>query len=333
LTQFVFRRILLLIPILLGVTFLAYGMLLLTGDPVGALAGQHATPEITAAIRERLGLDDPLPVQYWRYLSGILSGDWGRSIITRSPVLNELGSFFPATVELAVAAMVIAILVGIPLGVIAGYKHNSLIDLGNTFGALVGVSMPIFWLALILLWVFGLKLGWFPTTGRIGSGFDLAHITNFYVLDSLLTLNFPALLSALHYMALPALALATIPTAFITRITRSAILNVLGEEYIRAARAKGVRESIVVAKHALRNAMLPVVTVIGLQVGSLLSGAILTETVFAWPGMGRWIVNAIVARNFPVVQAGVLVFALIFVLVNLVIDILYAWLDPRIRYT
>lgn len=332
-TQYALRRLVMLIPILLGVTFLAYGMLLLTGDPTTALAGEHATPEARAAIRERLGLDDPLPIQYWRFLSGIIGGDWGTSITSRSPVLSELGSFFPATVELAVVAILIAVVVGIPLGVIAGYKHNSVIDLSNTFGALVGVSMPIFWLALILLWVFGLKLGWFPTTGRIGSGYGLTHVTNFYVLDSLLTLNFPALLSALHHLALPAFALATIPTAFITRITRSAILNVLGEEYIRAARAKGVREFVVVSKHALRNAMLPVVTVIGLQVGSLLSGAILTETVFAWPGMGRWIVNAIVARNFPVVQAGVLVFALIFVIVNLVIDVLYAWLDPRINYT
>ncbi len=331
--QYIFRRLLLLIPILLGVTFLAYGMLLLTGDPTRALAGEHATAEMQAQIRERLGLDQPLPVQYWHFLSGIVTGDWGISVTTRSPVLNELGSYFPATVELAIAAIIIAIFVGIPLGVVAGYKHNTWIDLTNTFGALVGVSMPIFWLALILLYVFALKLSWFPTTGRIDSGVNLAHITNFYVLDSIITLNFPALFNALHHLALPAIALATIPTAFIARMTRSAILNVLGEDYIRAARAKGIREFLVVSKHALRNAMLPVVTVIGLQVGLLLSGAILTETIFAWPGMGRWIVNAIVARNFPVVQAGVLIFALIFVLVNLVIDILYAWLDPRIHYT
>ncbi len=193
--------------------------------------------------------------------------------------------------------------------------------------------MPIFWLALILLWGFALKLGWFPTTGRLGSGLGLTKITNLYVLDSLLTLNFRALFSALHHLVLPAVALATIPTAFIARMTRSAMLEVLGEDYIRAARAKGIREFFVVSKHALRNALLPVSTVIGLQVGLLLSGAILTETIFAWPGMGRWIVNAIVARNFPVVQAGVLVFAIIFVVVNLVVDILYAWIDPRIQYS
>jgi peptide/nickel transport system permease protein len=216
---------------------------------------------------------------------------------------------------------------------LAGYFHNTFIDLGTTFGALVGVSMPIFWLGLMLLYIFGLRLGWFPTTGRIDPSIELKTITNLYILDSLLTGNIRALLSALHHLVLPATALATIPTAFIARITRSAMLEVLGEDYIRTARAKGLRERLVVTRHALKNAMLPVVTVIGLQVGLLLSGAILTETIFAWPGMGRWIVNAIVARNFPVVQTGVLVFALVFVGVNLFVDISYAWFNPRIRYT
>jgi peptide/nickel transport system permease protein len=331
--QYILRRLLLVIPVLIGVTFLAYGMLLLTGDPTTALAGEHATPEIRAQIREKFGLDDSLLVQYGRFISGILQGDLGRSVITRSPVISELKTFFPATIELALAAIVIAVIVGIPLGAIAGYKHNTWIDLANTLVSLVGVSMPIFWLALLLLWGFGLKLGWFPTTGRIGHDIELIRISNLYVFDSLITLNFRALFSALHHLFLPAVALATIPTAFIARMTRSAMLNVLGEDYIRTARAKGLKEFVVVSKHALRNAMLPVATVIGLQIGLLLSGAILTETIFAWPGMGRWIVNGILARNFPVVQAGVLVFALIFVLVNLIIDILYAWIDPRIQYT
>ena len=228
--------------------------------------------------------------------------------------------------------MTIAVLVGVPLGAIAGYRHNTVVDLGTMFGSLVGVSMPIFWLALMLLWIFGLKLGWFPTTGRIDPEVGLERITNLYVLDSILTLNPQALASSLHHLALPALALATIPTAFIARITRSAMLDVMGEDYIRTARAKGLRERLVISRHSLKNAMLPVVTVIGLQMGFLLAGAILTETIFAWPGMGRWIVNAIVARNFPVVQAGVLVFALIFVVVNLLVDVSYAWLDPRIHY-
>ena len=247
-------------------------------------------------------------------------------------ISHRLKQFMPATVELAMAAMTIAVIAGIPLGVIAAYRHNSFIDLNTTVLALVGVSMPIFWLALMLLWVFGLKLSWFPTTGRIDTSIELNTITNLYVLDSILTLNFEALKSSLHHLALPAIALATIPTAFIARITRSSMLDVLNAEYIRTARAKGVWEFTVVNRHALKNAMLPVITVIGLQTGFLLAGAILTETIFAWPGMGRWVTNAIVARNFPVVQAGVLVFALIFVFVNIIVDISYAWFDPRIRY-
>ncbi len=331
-TRFILRRLVLSIPVLLGVTFFAYSMLLLTGDPAGALAGEHASPEMREALRERLGLNDPLLIQYGRFLLRVFQGDLGTSVMTRSPVVSELRLFFPATIELALAAIVLAVLIGIPLGALAGYKHNTLIDLNTTLASLIGVSMPIFWLGLMLLWVFGLKLDWFPTTGRIATEVDLQTVTNLYVLDSILTRNLPALLSALHHLALPAVALATIPTAFISRITRSAMLEVLGEDYIRTARAKGLKERLVVIRHALKNAMLPVVTVIGLQVGLLLTGAILTETIFAWPGMGRWIVNAIVSRNFPVVQAGVLVFALIFVAVNLIVDISYAWFNPRIRY-
>ncbi len=330
--RYIVRRIVLVIPVVLGVTFFAYGMVLLTGDPTSALAGEHATPELRRKVRERLGLDDPLPVQYVRFLGRLAQGDLGTSVMTRSPVASELRQFFPATVELATTAMIIAILVGIPLGVIAGYKHNTFIDLANTVGALIGVSMPIFWLALMLLWAFGLKLGWFPTTGRLSPDIELETITNFYLLDSLLTGNFRALVDALHHLALPALALATIPTAFIARLTRSSMLDVLSEDYIQTARSKGVMEYLVVSRHALKNAMLPVLTVIGLQVGLLMTGAILTETIFAWPGMGRWVVNAIVSRNIPVIQIAVIVFALIFVFANLLVDIMYAWFDPRIRY-
>jgi peptide/nickel transport system permease protein len=330
--QYVARRLILVIPVLIGVTFLTFGMLLATGDPTSALAGEHASPELRAAIREELGLDDPLLVQYGRFLWRMTQGDLGTSIMTRSPVQSELKQFFPATIELALAAMFLAILVGIPLGILAGYRHNSFVDLGTTFGALVGVSMPIFWLGLVLLWIFGLKLNWFPTTGRIDQDVQLQTVTNLYILDSILTGNTLALTSALHHLALPAFALATIPTAYIARITRSAMIDVLGLDYIRTARAKGLVERLVVNKHALSNALLPVVTVVGLQTGSLLAGAILTETIFAWPGMGRWIVNAIVARNFPVVQIGVMVFALIFIVVNLLVDISYGLLDPRIRH-
>jgi peptide/nickel transport system permease protein len=331
-TEYIIRRLALAIPVLIGVTFFAYSMVLLTGDPTSALAGQHATPEMRAAIRERLGLDDPLLVQYGRFLARLADGDLGTSVLTRIPVATELRQFFPATMELALAAMLLAVIIGVPLGVIAGYRHNTWVDLGTTFGSLVGVSMPIFWLGLMLLWLFGLKLGWFPTTGRIAQSAGLQPITQLFILDSILTGNVRALLSALHHLALPAGALATIPMAFIARITRSAMLDVLGEDYVRTARAKGLGEQAVVGQHALKNAMLPVVTVIGLQTGLLLAGAILTETIFAWPGMGRWVVNAIVARNFPVVQAAVLVFSLIFVGVNLFVDISYAWFNPKIRY-
>ncbi|MBN2118223.1 MAG: ABC transporter permease [Anaerolineales bacterium] len=330
--QYVIRRLLLVFPVIIGVTFLTFAMLLATGDPTSAMAGEHASPALRAAIREELGLDDPLLVQYGRFVWRLLQGDLGRSIMTRSPVQSELKLFFPATIELALAAMFLAILVGIPLGILAGSRHNSFIDLGTTFGALIGVSMPIFWLGLMLLWLFGLKLNWFPTTGRIGADVQLQTITNLYIVDSIITGNIPALTSALRYITLPALALATIPTAFIARMTRSAMIDILGMDYIRTARAKGLVERLVVTKHAFKNALLPVVTVVGLQTGSLLAGAILTETIFAWPGMGRWIVNAIVARNFPVVQIGVLVFALIFIAVNLLVDISYGWLDPRVRY-
>lgn len=331
-TRYIIRRLLLVIPVVLGVTFIAYGMVLLTGDPTSALAGEHATPEMREQVRERLGLDDPLPIQYVRFLGNLAQGDLGTSVMTRSPVVNELKLFFPATIELAIAAMFLSVIVGIPLGTIAGYKHNTFVDLANTFGALVGVSMPIFWLALILLWLFGLKLGWFPTNGRLSPSIDLETVTNMYVIDSVLRGNWAALKDALHHLALPAFALATIPTAFIARMTRSSVLEVLGEDYIRTARAKGVFELLVVRRHALRNAMLPVLTVIGLQVGLLMAGAILTETIFAWPGMGRWVVNAIVSRNIPVIQIAVIVFALIYVFVNLLVDLLYAWFDPRIRY-
>jgi peptide/nickel transport system permease protein len=331
-TQYIIRRLLLAIPVIIGVTFVAYAMLLFTGDPTAALVGERATPELVELVRARYGLDDPVYIQYGRFISLIVQGDLGTNIFTRIPVLVELKQFFPATLELALAAMTIAVIVGIPLGVIAAYRHNSFVDLNTTILALVGVSMPIFWLALMLLWVFGLKLAWFPTTGRIDPSVELNTITNLYVVDSILTLNFPALLSSLHHLALPAIALATIPTAFIARITRSSMLDVLNAEYVRTARAKGVLEFTVVNRHALKNAMLPVITVIGLQTGFLLAGAILTETIFAWPGMGRWVTNAIVARNFPVVQTGVLVFALIFVFVNIIVDISYAWFDPRIRY-
>lgn len=331
-TPYILRRILLTVPVVFGITLFSFALLRLTGDPCTALLGERYTPDRCEEIRERYGLNEGPVRQYASYLGSIASGDLGRSIVTKRPVTAELRLVFPATVELAVAAMLIAVTVGIPLGIIAAARHNSAIDLSSMLVALVGVSMPVFWLGLMLIYVFAFRLDWFPASGRLSSGTELNTITNFYVLDSLLTRNLTALLDALHHLVLPAFALSTIPTAIIARMTRSSMLEVLGQDYVRTARAKGLRNRTVVTRHALRNALLPVVTVVGLQLGFLLSGAVLTETIFAWPGMGRWIVRAISANDVPVVQAGVLVFAMVFVLANLSVDISYAWLDPRIRY-
>ncbi len=329
---YIARRLLYTIPVLFGITLFTFAFLRVTGDPCTALLGEHYTPARCEEVRIRYGLDQPLHVQYARYVSKVVSGDLGRSIVTKRPVASELKDVFPATVELALAAMTIAVLVGIPLGVLAAARHNSALDLVSMVAALVGVSMPVFWLGLMLVYVFAFRLGLFPTSGRLSTGVELRTITNLFVVDSFLTGNWPALRNALHHLALPALALSSIPAAFIARITRSAMLDVLGQDYVRTARAKGLSERVVIGRHALANALLPVVTVIGLQTGFLLAGAVLTETIFAWPGMGRWVVHAIPANDVPVVQGGVLVFATVFVMANLVVDISYAWLDPRIRF-
>ncbi len=332
-TAYLLRRLLMAIPVLLGVTVLTFSFLSLTGDPCTALLGERYTQARCAEIKVQYGLDQPLAARYVRYLGNLARGDLGRSIITQRPVARELAQYFPATVELALAAMMLAVGIGVPLGMLAAVRHNSAADLGSMFLALVGVSMPVFWLGLMLVYVFAYRLGWFPTGGRLATGTQLATVTHLYVIDALLARNLTALGDALRHLALPAVALATIPAAFIARITRSSMLEVLQQDYVRAARAKGVAERWVIGRHALANATLPVVTVIGLQTGFLLSGAVLTETIFAWPGMGRWIVSAIPANDVPVVQAGVLTLAVIFVLVNLLVDLSYAWLDPRIRYT
>jgi peptide/nickel transport system permease protein len=332
---YIIRRLLLTIPVLFGITLVTFSFLKLTGaqgGPCAALLGERYTEQRCDEIKERYGLNDSPVVQYQRYMATTLSGDLGRSIVTKRSVASELTRVFPATVELASMAMLLAVVVGIPLGVIAAARHNSMVDLGAMVVALVGVSMPVFWLGLMLVYVLAFKLGLFPTNGRLASGITVQDITGLYVVDSLITGNWPALKSALHHLALPAFALSTIPSAIIARITRSAMLDVLGQDYIRTARAKGLGEGVVIMKHALSNALLPVVTVIGLQTGFLLSGAVLTETIFSWPGMGRWIVQAISSNDTPVVQGGVLIFALVFVMINLVVDISYVWLDPRIRY-
>lgn len=331
-TTYILRRLILAVPVILGVTLVTFSFLSLTGDPCTALLGERYTQARCAEIRAQYGLDQPLPVRYGRYLRNLATGNLGRSIITQRPVTRELAQYFPATVELATAAMMLAIFVGVPLGLLAAVRHNSAFDLGSMLLALLGVSMPVFWLGLLLVWAFAFRLGWFPTGGRLDPNTQLQTITHLYVLDAVLTANRTALIDAVRHLVLPALALSSIPAAFIARITRSAMLEVLNQDYIRAARARGIAERILVVRHAFANATLPVITVIGLQTGFLLSGAVLTETIFAWPGMGRWVVSAIPANDVPVVQAGVLTFAIVFVVVNLVVDLSYAWLDPRIRY-
>lgn len=331
-TRFIARRLIAVIPVLVGITFLAFALQHAVGNPCVALLGEHYTPDSCAEIFRRYRLDDPLPLRYGRFVVRTLQGDLGHSISTKRPVAAELVEKLPATIELAVAAIALAMLFGIPLGIVAAARHNSLVDLGAMVWAMVGVSMPVFWLGLMLIYVFANQLGWFPSLGRLPSGVAIDRITGLNTVDALLAGDTGSLRIALRHLALPAFALSTIPAAFIARITRSSMLEVLGQDYIRTARAKGVAARAVVTRHALKNALLPLVTVIGLQTGALLSGAVLTETIFAWNGVGRWTVEAITGSDYPVVQAGVLLFAVTFVVINLLVDLSYAWLDPRIRY-
>ncbi|WP_333871556.1 ABC transporter permease [Desulforamulus putei] len=332
--KYIVKRLLLLIPVLFGISLFVFLVLhLFTADPAAMMLGQHATAEQVAALREELGFNKPLYAQFGIFLSQIVQGDFGRSLMTRAPVTDELLTRFPATVELAVAAMLIATVVGVTIGVISAVKQYSIFDYLSMVGALLGVSMPIFWLGLMLIILFSVTMGWLPVSGRIAVGMEPTAITHFYLLDSLLTGNWEAFKSALSHLILPAVALASYSMAIIARMTRSTMLEVIRQDYIRTARSKGLAESVVVFKHALRNALIPVTTVIGLQMGSLLGGAVLTETVFSWPGIGSFIVNAILAGDFPVVQGGVIMVATIFVVVNLIVDILYAYLDPRIKYS
>lgn len=332
--KYIIKRLLLLIPVLFGVSLFVFLVLhLFTADPAAMMLGQHATAEQVAALREELGFNKPLYVQFGIFLSQILQGDFGMSLMTRSPVTEELLTRFPATIELAFAAMLIATVVGVTVGVISAVKQYSIFDYLSMVGALLGVSMPIFWLGLMLIILFSVTLGWLPVSGRIAVGMEPSTITNFYLIDSILTGNWEAFKSAVSHLILPAVALASYSMAIIARMTRSTMLEVIRQDYIRTARSKGLVESVVIFKHALRNALIPVVTVIGLQMGSLLGGAVLTETVFSWPGIGSFIVNAILAGDFPVVQGGVIMVATVFVVVNLIVDILYAYLDPRIKYS
>ncbi len=330
--RFVVRRLLLLVPILIGLSLLVFFWIrALPGGPAEALLGERATPEAVAAIEKQYGLDEPVWKQYIAFVKQTAGLNFGDSITTRQPVTEELKQRFPATVELAVAAMLFSILLGVPLGFVAAKRYGSWVDHGSLVASLIGISIPIFFLAILLKYIFAVQLGWLPTVGRVSVLIELEHPTNFYILDSILTGNWEALWDAIKHLILPAVALGTIPLAIIARITRAAVLDVQNEDYVRTARAKGMSPRTVDVRHVLRNALLPVTTIIGLQVGLLLSGAVLTETVFAWPGMGQWLVQAIEDRNFPVLQGGILFLALVFVVVNLIVDLSYAVINPRIR--
>ncbi len=330
--KFAVRRLLLLVPILLGLSVLVFLFVrALPGGPETALLGERSTPERVAEVRRAYGLDRPVAEQYLSYMGRVARGDLGTSISTQRSVAEEIRTRFPATVELAAAAITIAVAVGIPLGYVAARRRGSWLDGTTTVGSLLGIAVPVFALGYLLKYLFGVKLGWLPTQGRQDVVITTEHPTGFFVLDGLITGDLVAARSALEHLVLPALALGTIPLAYITRITRASVLEVVHEDYVRTAEAKGMTRGVVTRRHVLRNAMLPVATVIGLQSGLLLSGAILTETVFNINGMGKFMADAIFNRDFPVLQGGILFLAVVFVVVNLLVDLSYGLLDPRVR--
>ncbi|RSK32681.1 ABC transporter permease [Bhargavaea beijingensis] len=331
--QYIGKRLLQLIPVLLGMTFIVFMIIrAIPGNPAQVILGQQASPEAVASLEAKLGLDQPWYTQYFEFLAGILTGDLGESLRTRAPVAQEIWPYLAATIELAVFAMIIAVIVGVNAGIISAWFQNSWFDYAAMVIALVGVSMPIFWLGLMEQWIFGIELNMLPTTGREEVRNPVAAITGLYVVDTIIQGRFDQLGEVLKHLVLPGIALATIPMAIIARMTRSSMLEVMRSDFVRTARSKGQRMSLVVYKHALKNAIIPVLTVIGLQMGILLGGAILTETIFGWPGIGRYIYDAIGFRDYPVIQSGILVVAFIFVMINLLVDILYSVVDPRIKY-
>ncbi|ATQ57335.1 ABC transporter permease subunit [Paracoccus yeei] len=332
--RFILAKLLYLIPTMLGITLVAFGFIrLLPGDPVLLMAGERGvSPERYAQIAAQLGYDKPIWQQYLNYLGNLLQGDLGNSLVTKKPVLAEFLALFPATVELALVAIVIATVIGVPVGVIAAIKRGSWFDQISMTGALIGFSMPIFWWGLLLIIFFSGVLGWTPVSGRISLMYFFPPVTGFMLIDSLLSGQDGAFASALSHLILPSVVLATIPLAVIARQTRSAMLEVMGEDYVRTARAKGLPTRRVIGVHALRNAMIPVITTIGLQIGVLMAGAILTETIFSWPGIGKWMIDSISRRDYPVVQSGLLLIAAIVMIVNLIVDLTYGLINPRIRH-
>lgn len=324
-----------MIPLMLGMTLLVFIIAnWLPGDPVSANLGQARMedPEIVAAFREKWGLDQPLHVQYLTYLGNMLRGDLGTSIKTTDPVASDLARYFPASVELAIAAVFISLVLGIPLGILSAVKRNHPLDHGARFLSLFGVSAPVFWLALVALYIFYLKLGWLPGPGRLDTGMaEPPRVTGMFTIDSLLAGDVLTFWAALRHLFLPSMVLGLATMGLVTRMTRSSMLEVLHSDYIRTARSKGLSETRVIGQHAFRNALIPVVTVLGLSLADIMAGAVLTETIFAWPGIGRYAFNATISLDFPAIMGVTLLIAAVFAIVNLVVDIVYMFLDPRLR--
>jgi len=331
--KYIARRFVQLVPVLLGVSILVFvGIHLIPGDPAELMLGDKGTAEDLARLRHQLGLDQPIYIQYARFLAGAVQGDFGISIRTRQSAIWEIGQALPVTIQLSAAALLFAVVFGLAIGVFAARHPRSLADTGAMIGVLVGISMPVFWTGILLLLVFGGLLGWLPIGSLLDQGMAWHHVTGMPLVDGVFTGNWAVARSAAWHLVLPVVTLGLASMATIARMSRSTMLEVLGLDYVRTARAKGVVERRVVSRHALRNALLPVVTLVGLQLGLLLSGAVLTETIFALPGLGRLAITSILARDYPVVEGVVLIAAAIFVLANLLVDLLYAYLDPRIRY-
>src|SRR6266436_924526 len=333
--RFIATRVSLIVPTFFGITLLTFLLVrLIPGDPIEALAGERGLDPVRhEQLRHEYGFDRPVLVQYGIYIARVMHGDLGISAVTHAPVIKEFGALFPATIELSSCAMLFAVLLGLPAGIIAAVRRNSIFDHGVMGISLTGYSMPIFWWGLLLILLFSVQLGWTPVSGRIAVQYFIEPVTGLLLVDTLLDGDFGAFRSALSHLVLPMIVLGTVPLAVIARMTRSSMLEVLGEDYIRTARAKGLPRFRVIAIHALRNALIPVVTVIGLQVGVLFTGAILTETIFSWPGVGKWLIEGINRRDYPVLQGGTLLIGAIVMIVNLLVDVTYGLINPRIRYT
>lgn len=333
--KFILRRLLLLIPILLGLTAIIFTLArLLPGDPASAILGERATPSSLARVREAMGLDRPMIEQYWDYISGFARLDLGNSFITNRNVTDDFLQRFPATIELAVSALAFALIIGIPLGMLTAKRRGTWVDQFGNVASLIGISIPIFFLGLMLKWAFAIQFPILPDSGRIDLiEYSIPRVTNFMTIDAAIAGEWGGVVDALRHLILPGIALGTIPLAIIMRITRASVIDVLNEDYVRTANAKGLPSDVVDGRHVLRNAMLPVVTVIGLQTGLLLGGAILTETIFGWAGVGKWVYDAVVNSDYQVIQSGVMLLALIFIVVNLIVDVSYAFFNPRIRYS